>query len=206
MWRKLLSLVRTPPASEHAQESQIIAPWLAPADWECEGPFDTPRHGPGVPSFRTLTTDAIAGRHIRMASTNVGSYGMGGSGFLGLALDASETRPAEWLVLCLWGAAEWCLWDGVPIRANEKSGMYEVGTTQFENVISGTQLIAACVEDRSCQFCIARAVSGAISTLEVPSDTSRLPVYGVSGGRRKLGTEDSLLDAWVLSPSNSLYV
>lgn len=131
---------------------------------------------------------------------------MGGPGFLGLELDAAATRPTEWLVLCLWGAAEWCLFDGVPIEAHQKSGLKEFGTERFEKAIAGDTLASAQFDEKSCELLIARAGGGALRKLEVPANTRKLPVYFRSGRRRRLGPNDSLLDAWILSPTRYLYV
>jgi hypothetical protein len=206
MWQKVLSLFRSTPTTDDTERSQVIATWMAPDDWECEHQFDTPESGPGIPSLRMLSTGAIIGRRIRSASTHIGDYGMGGPGFLGLELDAHESRPREWLVLCLWGAAEWCLFDGVPIESNPKSRMKEVGTKRFKESISGALLLEARIDDKSCELLIGRPAAGTTSKLEVPSDTRRLPAYGGYGGRRKLAATDSLLDAWALSPTEYLYV
>lgn len=41
-----------------------------------------------------------------------GTYGMGGPGFFGLHLEATDDYPAEWLMLCLWGACDWLTING----------------------------------------------------------------------------------------------
>jgi len=50
-----------------------------------------------------VSADEVVGRHIAKVSPNVGTYGMGGPGFFGLCLGD------EWLVVAIWGAAEWML-------------------------------------------------------------------------------------------------
>jgi len=50
---------------------------------------------------RKLNPADVLGRRIEEVSTCVGTYGMGGPGFFGLRLGR------EWLVISIWGAAEW---------------------------------------------------------------------------------------------------
>jgi hypothetical protein len=206
MWRKLLSLLGLPAQTVDSPRSLVIAPWTEPDGWECEGQFDTPRRGPPVPSLRLLSASPILRRRIRSTCTHIGSYGMGGPGFLGIELDANDSRPKEWLVLCLWGAAEWCLFDGQPIESNQLSRLTAIGADAFAQAVAGGEITTAKIEDKSCELCITTAGRAAVCRLEVPSDTGKLPVYGGTGGRRMLALTDSLLDAWVLSPTEFLYV
>jgi len=53
-----------------------------------------------------LTDRDVIGRRIDHLSTHVGTYGMGGPGFFGLRLGT------EWLVIALWGEAEWISVEG----------------------------------------------------------------------------------------------
>jgi hypothetical protein len=183
-----------------------MVPWLEPDDWVGEGQFDTPRSGPSVPSLRSLSVEAIVGRRIVSVSTHVGTYGMAGPGFLGLNLEASELRPMEWLVLCLWGATEWCLFDGKPVESNRRSRLDEVGSRSFAFAVTGKQIVTASIADKCCELVFGVAPGSPTHRLEIPMDTSRLPVYAGSGRRRRLAPSDSLLDAWVLSPTDLLYV
>ncbi|MFI4955454.1 MAG: hypothetical protein ACHP9Y_06030 [Gammaproteobacteria bacterium] len=45
-----------------------------------------------------------------------GSYGTGGTGFFALRLAAQNDYPKEWLILTLWGSADWLLLDGAELR------------------------------------------------------------------------------------------
>ena len=49
-----------------------------------------------------------------------GSYGTGGTGFLGILLDKNDNYPKEWLVLALWGSHDWVLLDGIRLGAQVK--------------------------------------------------------------------------------------
>lgn len=69
--------------------SGITKAWRAPADWEMEGPFHTPSSGPEVPTLRATGVRVVIGRPITTACTHLGSYGMGGPGFLGVGLAGS---------------------------------------------------------------------------------------------------------------------
>lgn len=179
---------------------------MAPDDWECGGPFDTPLSGPPVPTLRILTTSPILQRRIRSICTHISSYGMGGAGFLGLELAPNESRPKEWLVLCFWGAAQWCLFDGMPIeRPYQFPDLPALGPDAFARAVLDGEIIDANIEDKSCELLI-KVSAGGVSRLEVPLDTTRLPVYGGTGGRRMLAPADSLWDAWVVSPTDYLYV
>jgi hypothetical protein len=205
MWQKMLSLLGRSSRTADARQSQIIPTWTEPDGWECGGQFDTPRNGLPVTSLRELSAEAILRRRIRSTCPHIGSYGMGGPGFLGLELDPNQVRPNEWFVLCLWGAAQWCLFDGKPIESPYQfPDLPAFGIDAFSREVSGGEIIEASIQDKSCELLI--ELSGASHRFEIPSDTRRLPPYGGTGGRRNLAPQDSLWDAWVVSPTKYLYV
>jgi hypothetical protein len=123
-----------------------------------------------------------------------------------MELAPNGSRREEWLVLCLWGAAEWCLFEGKPIEAPYQfPDLPAFGSDAFARAVSDGEIMEAHIQDESCEILIS-SPGGAVCRLEVPSDTQRLPVFGGTGGRRRLAPTDSLWDAWVLSPTRELYV
>src|SRR5262249_55193779 len=52
-------------------------------------------------------------------------------------IGSERVCPNEWLVLCLWAAAEWCLFDGKPIESNHLSGVPAAGADAFARAVSG---------------------------------------------------------------------
>ena len=187
--------------------SGIVKAWLAPAGWEMEGPFHTPGGGPAVPTLREAGVQCVVGRRVVAACTRLGSYGMGGAGLLGIGLGETDARPAEWLVLCLWRASQWCLFDGQPVGSHERSTLRAFGEERFVSVVAGKEVVHFEVQDRWCCLLIgSRAPEERRYVLEVPRDASLLPAYWGTGRRRELAPGVSLWDAWGLSPSDELYV
>ncbi len=63
------------------------------------------------------TPKRVIGRKIVKWSSGCGSYGQGGPGFFGLYLGGFGEYPSEWLILTLWGAANWLHVNGRPLMA-----------------------------------------------------------------------------------------
>jgi hypothetical protein len=126
---------------------------------------------------------------------------MGGPGFVGLQLAGAGESPEEWLVLCLWSAGDWLLYDGRPIDCHpDQRGWRPYGSKEFERDVAG-KLIAGfeCVDD-SCRMQIGEKV------LSLPKDpTVRPPRYG-DKKHRTLSPGESLLDAWVIASTRYLAI
>lgn len=181
--------------------SQIIRTWTAPPEWVALHPFDKPRVGPAVPTLRNAGLGKVVGRVVVGVQRYVGSYGMGGPGFVALGLSPMAGGSAEWLTLTLWAADAWCLYDGAAL--NVRLG-YDF--EDWAGEVAGGRLCAARVTDAASRFVIRNRDGPRRHQLEVPKDKSRLPPRAGTGEPPEWFENDSLLDAWVLAPTDDLYV
>jgi hypothetical protein len=137
---------------------------------------------------------------------------MGGPGFFELLLDSSRSFSPEHLVLTLWGAADWLLLDGRWVSAHpnqyaRQRPMYSAFVEQgrwdeVSPVLVGAVLKSAVVEDDQSKFSFDRL--GAEHLLELPRDTNRLPIHEGSQEQRSWCSQESLLDAWVVTSAHLL--
>ena len=173
-------------------KAKIIKAVLAPKRWKPRGQFDSPpENSPRPPALRAVGERSLigGGRNVLEACSYLGSYGMGGPGFLGFHLEKSRNRPDEWLILCLWGACDWVLLDGMK---------YEDGNDLCEK-IAGSVLSDAKVSDR--KFKMEFDKGGKAMMLKC--DGKRHGEYEVPC---VLAKNASLKDALVVSPEQWLYV
>lgn len=184
-------------------ERAIIPCWEVPADFEPQGPFDLPTEEQGrkPPTLRQVGIDRVVGRTVLSACCHLGSYGMGGPGFLGLQLARAGEFPEEWLVLCLWAAADWVLYDGKPIDCHpDQTEWQPYGLDDFERDVAGRRVIGFACGDAYCGMQIGDRL------LTFPEDpTARPPLPGAKANRT-LSPGESLLDAWVVASTQYLAV
>lgn len=163
-------------------------------------------------TLREYGIERIVGRRIQEYCNHLGSYGMGGPGFAGFRLGETEFLPEEWLVLTLWGADGWLLLDGRWVAAhpnqydNQRPLMSEFDPTwdDFTPQVLGAVIANAQVGDEETVIELYRDC-GRRLRLEVPSDPSRLSLYGGSLEPRTWSPTESHLDAWLLSRHGDLY-
>jgi hypothetical protein len=155
---------------------------------------------------QALVADAIVGRRIDELSPAVGTYGMGGPGFFGLRLGR------EWLVVAIWGAADWmsaagrCVGDAFydnygrpkPWLADWRWGCWE---DEFSRKVIGQCVRSLTLEPHYLQIMLE---DGFELTIEEPSD--RRPVYEGTGQPRVFGNDDDLRTCVFLSPTTELWV
>jgi hypothetical protein len=172
----------------------IFKAHLAPKGWKPQGPFDCPKtRGAATPAaMRAAGVAAIMGRRVLDTCQRMGTYGMGGPGFMGLELARGNDRKKEWLVLTLWAAESWVLIDDQ--SPNDGPQSPQVAS------LEGQVLEHAVVNDKWFNM----AFSGG-SVMEMPEDPDQRPRRD-DGSPHRLARSESLLDAWVLSPSRWLYV
>lgn len=168
--------------------------WAVPSASECEIP----------PTIRQVGIERVLNRKVVAASCHLGTYGMGGAGLVGMQL---EGDPEEFLVLCLWGAACWLHWDDKIIDDNETFGKdwgteteTQRGHKKFESEITGTILSAFYLADDYC-----RLKFGSHS-LEIKKDPETRPLSTRREGNHVWDSEESLKDAWFLTPTWQLLV
>ncbi len=153
-----------------------------------------------------LGVDRVVGRRIIGWKGCHGSYGMGGPGFFGVELEAMAQWPCEHLVLTLWGAPQWLLLDGRWIEAHPNQ--YHIQRPLSSNFgrnmtwdevtppLAGGTIERFELHDDSCQL-VVRGPGGQ-HVIELPQDTSRLPVHGGSLDPRRWNPKEKVSDAWVV--------
>jgi hypothetical protein len=137
---------------------------------------------------------------------------MGGPGFFGVELEATAVWPREHLVLTLWGAAGWLLLDGEWVEAHPDQ--YSTRRPLFSNISTQrttlkwdkvTALLVDGVIDafelhkNSCALSL--TTRNERHLLELPEDTSRLPLHG-NRSPREWSPEEDIANAWVICDDN----
>ena len=179
-------------------------PSIVPARLRPQGWFRlflaTPATGVPPPTLRSVGAAALEGRRILETSNRAGTYGMGGPGFLALRLTGTRERSKGWLVLCLWAADHWCHFDGLPLEARPGQAPEVYGYSRFHRAVRGQSVQGVDIGDDSCRLAIGPHV------LEIREAPSERPAHAGDGSPRALEPGESLLDAWVLSPTTELFV
>jgi len=172
--------------------------------------------GKPPPTLRQVGTNNILNRVILEWSSHLGSYGMGGPGFVGFRLDGNESRSTEWLVLTLWGADSWLLLDDRWVGAHPKYYHIQKPLFSYYNkadggkwdevaeLVVGTRITEAEVANDSCSFYLAK--EDKIVTLKVPKDTSKLPRLAGPDTPRTWLESEHMLDAWVVTEDPFLFL
>jgi hypothetical protein len=162
------------------------------------------------PRLREVGVARVVGRRIVGWRSNYGSYGMGGPGFFGLELAATDRWPAEHLVLTLWAAAEWLMLDGVWVEAHPNQ--YHLQRPLFANVGPDEswddvtpRLVGGSIErfdlaHASCRMLVRKGTEEHI--LELPRNTAILPLRGGSMTARRWNPLEKTIDAWVVCDGN----
>lgn len=133
---------------------------------------------------------------------------MGGPGFLCFHLAAGLDRPAEWLILTLWGGDNWVTandrWIGC--HSNQYSvqrpwhGFQEVGWDDLSPLLIGKQLTAFELQPRSFKMTIGDVV------LALSEDPATRPLYGGSGQPHLLKPDTDLRLAWILADTSGVVI
>jgi hypothetical protein len=171
------------------------------------------RYRPAV-SLRRLGIGRILGREIIGWHHSLGSYGMGGPGFFGLHFAPTDSFPDEWLVLTLWAADNWLLFDGHWVAAHPNQYhvqhplvSYFGGDEEWDEL--SDKLIHATIIDAEIRQNASRIdfeKGGVPHVLEIPEDTGLLPLHGGSLAPHQWKPDESQLDAWIISESGELLI
>ena len=145
-----------------------------------------------------VTPEDVTGRRVLQWASHGGSYGMGGPGFFGFLLAEGNGRPEEWLLLCLWSAADWVLVDGRWLEAH--SCQYNTQMPLVHNGIDGlTPLVVGHtidVFDVGDKFW-SMSINGHV--VEVAADPETRPHWAGNDQPRVLGPEEKMIDAWIFT-------
>lgn len=167
--------------------------------------------GPPPKTLRQLGLPKILGRTVTAWSDHLGSYGMGGPGFFGLKLAANRPHRPEWLVLTLWGADNWLLFDDQWLAAHPNQYQQQKpllssfgGDLQWDYL--SQKLVGAIISDMTIRDDSSRIIldkGGNRHCLEIPADTSKLPLYGGNGRPHLWYSHESQWEAWVVVPAGT---
>ncbi|MBN1545929.1 MAG: hypothetical protein JW902_04645 [Syntrophaceae bacterium] len=147
---------------------------------------------------------SIIGQSIWQINFSMGSYGMGGPGFVGLLL-GSQQGSEEWMVFTIWGA-DWSMlfddhWVGAhpmfyqqqkPLRSDVLSGGKLLEWDNFSGQIINGKIVDAKLTDKT--FVMSIEQNGIRHKFEVLDEDPRLPPMPKGGPRRTLSAADKLGD------------
>jgi hypothetical protein len=138
------------------------------------------------------------GSMIVDSSACLGSYGMGGPGFFGFK--CRKGLRSFWIVVVLWGAAEWLTLDGKLLESglleNERKLYENRGIIPFETAHGGSLESIDFAAD-----CVTMTLRKADAThiLELRRDGTTVPPWRVTGEKKVLPGNELLEDAIVIS-------
>ncbi len=140
------------------------------------------------------SVDELIGKKIKGINFTMGTYGMGGPGFVGLLLEDSKSNQ-EWMVFTIWAAADSLLlndkWVGAhPMFYDQQKPLYsnilsKGEVLEWDNVspeIIGGAILKADLKNKS--FTININLNGKIHKLELLDEDPRLSPMP-SGEKRK---------------------
>ncbi len=147
-----------------------------------------------VPQILCDRESEFVGQPVSRIECCLGSYGMGGPGFLGLRF------ASGWIVYRLWAAAGWVTLDGKLIQ----DLMFPEELTQFEpckltslNFLIGAQFRCLECDDQQCDLVFERNESEI--RLSFRRDGRDVPPHCGNGRTKVFATHERLEDAIVIS-------
>lgn len=182
---------------------------------EGDAKADRERHPFGRPTkrrppklFRGDGFDPV-GAEIIAISPSLGTYGMGGPGFLGFHIDGGRPPGQRWLVITLRSASSWATLDGALVAEglSEQEKVAAKGSGRavcsLAAQLIGSRLVAAACTDAILMFNFERA--GVIHHFEIRGDGRDVLPWRGSGKTRGLDASESMRDAVVVSASGYLW-
>lgn len=153
--------------------------------------FPDPANVVEPPTIKTTGTDRLQKRIITDFSVNLGSYGMGGPGFLGFELAAADQFPTEWLVLRFWGADSWLVINNALINTHHCPERPKCEFSYVHELVCGYR-----IEKFECDR----------RTTEIMIGSNRLFIPDPPWNKHEMNNDADLRDAWILSPDLNIYV
>lgn len=154
---------------------------------------------PFVPN--ALSAEQVINRRVDEILTYVGTYGMGGPGFFGLRLGE------EWLVVAIWGAAEWIMVDGILIQDHffEDYGRPRPWITEDADDLSpklvGSKITSLELHQRSMRISFSNGM-----TLAIDEAAESRPILEGNKKPREFLADDDLRKAVFLAPTAEIWV
>jgi hypothetical protein len=158
---------------------------------------------------RLADADATLFRHatVMRAECSLGSYGMGGPGFVGLQLKLRSGRHV-WVVFTVWGAAGWLtIGEDLLAEGYPESRRHELwDARRFRSL---ADLVGATLTDLRLEHDLAELTFGDANNLyplRLRHDSSTLPVHAGSKEPKRFEPDEDMRDAVVVSEKAALWV
>lgn len=142
----------------------------------------------------------VVGRRIDEVCLNVGTYGMGGSGYWGMRLGE------EWLIIALFGASDWLLIDGVEVEIIADQGRCTVNgvSEQVSDTVSerlrGKIIADFYIQQNALGFVLEDGTS-----LAIDEDPVTRPRFAGTNQLRTFSENDDLRKVVFLSPTAEIW-
>ena len=148
-----------------------------------------------------LRAAEVVGRRVDDMTTSAGYQGMGGPGFFGLQLGE------EWLIIAVWGAADWLQAEGRRIMDTH----YETNGSPRPWISHGADELTPRVIGRTITAIEVARTTMAIRfddglTLSIEDDPASRPRLQGTGEPRAFATDEDLRAAVFLSPTTEIWV
>jgi hypothetical protein len=153
-----------------------------------------------------VDTQAFQDAKVMRVCSYLGSYGMGGPGFVGLQLKLSSGRPI-WVVFTIWGAADWLtVGDDLLADGYSPSEQRELANARRFRLLSdfvGSTLKGIRLQHDIAELTFSSAAGPLVLCLR--GDSSSLPVHRGSKQPKVLASQD-VRDAVIISRRASLWL
>ncbi len=150
----------------------------------------------------SLEPGQVVGRTVTKLSACVGSYGMGGPGFFGLLLDNHD-----WLVIAMWGAAEWMQVNGRPIQdtfgdeyGRPAAWMHE-GVDELSARLVGRLISLLDVRQHELRITFSND-----DVMQIEESPEHRPLFEGNKQPRAFSAEDDLRRSVFLCPTDELWI
>ena len=139
------------------------------------------------------------GQHVREISTCLGSYGMGGPGFLGLRFSNA------WIVYRLWGADGWLTLNNELLE----EALFPDERKPYDNLTSVSELKGAALRAIECcdeQYALTFTNNDHRLCLSVRRDGAAVPRWRSNGKLKVFAKDEQLEDALIISHTGRLWL
>lgn len=148
-----------------------------------------------------LQPEQVIGRTIDQLEPYLGTYGMGGPGFFGLRLGA------EWLVVAIWGAAEWVhandllVADGFHDDYGRPTPWLSEDSDRLSECMVGERIISIEIERHRFKLVLSNDLE-----LKIEEYAARRPILEGTKEPRAFSSDDDLRRVIFLSPTAEIWV
>ena len=148
---------------------------------------------------------ALSGAVVTRTSAYLGSYGMGGPGFVGIRVRCSSGSRI-WVVFTIWAAAGWLTLDGALLEDEYFPDERRDSSKTFFPLSSlvGARLDSTRLAPDSAELSFTQ--SGSRRVLCIQRDSSHLPVHRGSKQPKLLLPTEDLRDAVIVSSRGNLWL